>query len=82
MSGADHATPGQGFSQIEIVFPPLYAIIDAVLVKTSELSFAEMMAESGVEILQSLQRHGARAHTGLLDLRLLRLLNRSIEAGE
>jgi thiamine-phosphate pyrophosphorylase len=38
--------------QNEIVFPPLYAIIDPILVKTSELSFAEMMAESGVEILQ------------------------------
>jgi thiamine-phosphate pyrophosphorylase len=57
MSGADHATLGQGFSQIEIVFPPLYAIIDAVLVKTSELSFAEMMAESGVEILQYRSKH-------------------------
>lgn len=35
-----------------LVFPPLYAIIDAALLKTSELSFAEMMAESGVELLQ------------------------------
>ena len=37
---------------MSIVFPPLYAIIDAALLKTSELSFAEMMAESGVELLQ------------------------------
>jgi len=37
---------------MNIVFPPLYAIIDAALLKTSELSFAEMMAESGVELLQ------------------------------
>jgi thiamine-phosphate pyrophosphorylase len=37
---------------MSVVFPPLYAIIDAGLVQTSELSFAEMMAESGVEILQ------------------------------
>ena len=37
---------------MSLVFPPLYAIIDAGLLKTSELSFAEMMAESGVELLQ------------------------------
>jgi thiamine-phosphate pyrophosphorylase len=42
---------------MEIVFPPLYAIIDADLSKTSELSFAEMMAESGVEILQYRSKH-------------------------
>ncbi len=37
---------------MNLVFPPLYAIIDAALLKTSELSFTEMMAESGVELLQ------------------------------
>ena len=37
---------------MSLVFPPLYAIIDAALLKTSELSFTEMMAESGVELLQ------------------------------
>ena len=37
---------------MSLAFPPLYAIIDAALLKTSELSFAEMMAESGVELLQ------------------------------
>ena len=37
---------------MSLVFPPLYAIIDAALLKTSELSFVEMMAESGVELLQ------------------------------
>jgi thiamine-phosphate pyrophosphorylase len=37
---------------MNLVFPPLYAIIDAALLKTSELSFAEMMTESGVELLQ------------------------------
>jgi thiamine-phosphate pyrophosphorylase len=37
---------------MSLVFPPLYAIIDAALLKTSELSFAETMAESGVELLQ------------------------------
>ena len=42
---------------MSIVFPPIYAIIDAGLVKTSELSFAEMMAESGVEILQYRSKH-------------------------
>jgi thiamine-phosphate pyrophosphorylase len=42
---------------MKIVFPPLYAIIDAVLLKTSELSFAKMMAESGVELLQYRGKH-------------------------
>src|SRR6202163_600231 len=37
---------------MRVVFPALYAIIDSALLKTSELSFAEMMAESGVELLQ------------------------------
>ena len=38
-------------------FPPLYAIIDADLLKTSELSFAEVMAESGVKLLQYRNKH-------------------------
>ena len=42
---------------MSLVFPPLYAIIDAALLKTSELSFAEMMAESGVELLQYRNKH-------------------------
>jgi thiamine-phosphate pyrophosphorylase len=42
---------------MKIVFPPLYAIIDADLLKTSELAFAEMMAESGIEILQYRAKH-------------------------
>jgi thiamine-phosphate pyrophosphorylase len=42
---------------MSLVFPPLYAIIDADLLKTlsleaREVAFAEMMAESGVELLQ------------------------------
>ena len=37
---------------MNLVFPLLYAIIDAALLKTSELSFVEMMAESGVELVQ------------------------------
>ena len=42
---------------MNIVFPPLYAIIDAGLLKISELSFAQMMAESGVEVLQYRSKH-------------------------
>jgi thiamine-phosphate pyrophosphorylase len=34
------------------VSPPLYAIIDAVWLSTSELAFAEILAESGVELIQ------------------------------
>ena len=37
---------------MNLVLPPLYAIIDSALLKTSELAFAELMAESGVELLQ------------------------------
>ena len=37
---------------MSVVFPPLYAILDAALLTTSELSFAERMAEAGVELLQ------------------------------
>jgi len=33
---------------MNLVFPPLYAIIDAALLKTSELSFVEMMADPGL----------------------------------
>jgi thiamine-phosphate pyrophosphorylase len=37
---------------MKLVFPRLYAIMDASLLTTSELAFAEMMAESGVELIQ------------------------------
>jgi len=40
-----------------MVFPPLYAIIDADLLKGSELSFAQRMAECGVELLQYRAKH-------------------------
>ncbi len=37
---------------MNLVFPPLYAIMDAVLLRASELAFAEMLAKSGVELIQ------------------------------
>ncbi len=37
---------------MKLVFPRLYAIMDASLLRGSELAFAEMMAESGVELVQ------------------------------
>lgn len=37
---------------MKLVFPRLYAIMDAGLLRWSELAFAEMMAESGVELIQ------------------------------
>ena len=37
---------------MNLVFPRLYAIMDASLLRTSELAFAEMMAKSGVELIQ------------------------------
>jgi thiamine-phosphate pyrophosphorylase len=57
---------------MSIVFPPLYAIIDADLLKTSELSFAEMMAESGVEILQYRSKHASSRQLFEISLRLSR----------
>jgi thiamine-phosphate pyrophosphorylase len=42
---------------MSLVFPSLYAIIDASLLKTSELRFAEVLAESGVELLQYRHKH-------------------------
>jgi thiamine-phosphate pyrophosphorylase len=42
---------------MQMVFPPLYAIIDAGLLKTSELRFAQTLAESGVELLQYRRKH-------------------------
>src|SRR5579883_2663968 len=44
---------------MNLVFPPLYAIIDAALLKTSELSFAESLAEAGVELLQYRNKHAS-----------------------
>jgi len=37
---------------MSLVFPGLYAIMDASLIKTSEMAFAEMLAECGVELVQ------------------------------
>ena len=42
---------------MNLVIPPLYVIIDSTLLKTSELRFAEVMAESGVELLQYRHKH-------------------------
>jgi thiamine-phosphate pyrophosphorylase len=43
-------------------FPPLYVILDADLLKTSELPFARLMAESGVELLQYRAKHASSRH--------------------
>jgi thiamine-phosphate pyrophosphorylase len=44
---------------MSVAFPALYAIIDPSLLKMSELSFAESMAESGVQLLQYRDKHAA-----------------------
>ena len=66
MHPADRAAAGNRPARIKIVFPPLYAIIDATLLKTSELAFAEMLAESGVEILQYRNKHATSR--GIFDI--------------
>ena len=50
-------------AQMNLVIPPLYAIIDSTLLKTSELAFAEVMAESGVELLQYRHKHATSRRT-------------------
>jgi thiamine-phosphate pyrophosphorylase len=37
---------------MKLVFPSLYAIMDAVLLPTSEMALAEMLAQSGVQLIQ------------------------------
>jgi thiamine-phosphate pyrophosphorylase len=37
---------------MNLVFPSVYAIIDSALLTTSELALAEMLAKSGVELIQ------------------------------
>src|SRR5574337_115355 len=37
---------------MKLAFPRLYAIMDAALLRGSELAFAEMLADSGVELIQ------------------------------
>src|SRR2546422_405226 len=38
--------------RMPLVFPKLYAIMDAALLKTTELACAEMLAQAGVELIQ------------------------------
>ncbi len=42
-----------------LVIPPLYAIIDAALLRTSELAFAQMLAEVGVTLIQYRHKQAA-----------------------
>src|SRR5579871_2526091 len=47
---------------MSVVFPPLYAIIDPALLKATELSFAEAMAEAGVQLLQYRDKRASTRH--------------------
>ncbi len=60
---------------MKLVFPRLYAIMDAVLLKTSELAFAEMMAESGVELIQYRDKKGPSRTLFEVSLNLACFLN-------
>jgi thiamine-phosphate pyrophosphorylase len=42
---------------MSLVFPPLYAILDAGLLKASEIAVAKDLADSGVELLQYRNKH-------------------------
>lgn len=55
-------------------FPPLYAIIDADLLKISEIAFAEKMVEGGVELLQYRAKHATSRELFLASQRLVERL--------
>jgi len=47
---------------MNLVFPPLYAIIDPTLLTISELAMAEALAESGVHLIQYRNKTGSSRH--------------------
>ena len=47
---------------MKLVFPSLYAIIDSSLLTTSELAMAEMLAVSGVELIQYRNKNAPSRH--------------------
>ena len=67
---------------MNLVIPPLYAIIDATLLQISELSMAEMLAQAGVELIQYRNKTAptrqyfdvSRQLSGLLQTRGVRLI--------
>ena len=61
---------------MNLVFPRLYAILDPSLLATSELVLAEMLAESGVELIQYRNKNAASRELFEISLRLSTALAR------
>jgi thiamine-phosphate pyrophosphorylase len=55
---------------MNLVIPPLYAILDPSLLTTSELILAETLAESGVELIQYRNKHASSRELFETSLRL------------
>ena len=55
---------------MNLVIPPLYAILDPSLLTTTELSLAEMLAESGVELIQYRNKNASSREFFEISLRL------------
>ncbi len=65
-------------------FPPLYAIIDADLLTTSEIALAEKLVEGGVELLQYRAKHASSRELFIASQRLserLAAVGRGAERG-
>jgi thiamine-phosphate pyrophosphorylase len=60
---------------MKLVFPRLYAIMDAVLLRTSELTFAELLAESGVELIQYRNKQAPSLSLFQVSQKLVSVLN-------
>lgn len=61
---------------MKLVFPRLYAIMDAVLLRTSELAFAQMLAESGVELIQYRNKQASSRNLFQISKNLISFLRR------
>ncbi len=60
---------------MRLAFPRLYAIMDAILLRTSELAFAEMLAESGVELIQYRNKQASSRSLFEVSQKLVHLLH-------
>src|SRR2546426_6240909 len=60
---------------MKLVFPRLYVIMDSVLLRTSEIAFAEILAASGVELIQYRNKQAPSGSLLQISLNLVKVLN-------
>src|SRR5437879_12546712 len=60
---------------MKLVFPRLYAIMDSVLLRTSEIAFADILAASGVELIQYRNKQAPSGSLLPISLNLVKVLN-------